>query len=247
MKELSAEHLSSLSRAIVESADVAALRTAASEAYRYLGFDMFGFGHYNREKGCAVFCPTLSTVSPENIDRFNELTQKIDPFQQSGVRNGKTVAWRLSGLSAEAVGAETIAFLTSIPAQSGLSIPLAQAGELLFGICLLSADEKTIGHYVAQAALMLSASVYLKFTLLEIDAPASGMVAPSPLENLSPRQVEILKWMAAGKSNTDIATILDLSKRGVDYHVGVILEKLGVATRAQAIALTSADRQTVDG
>ena len=52
--------------------------------------------------------------------------------------------------------------------------------------------------------------------------------------NLTPRETEVLTWVARSKSSTDIATMLRLSDRTVDFHVENILRKLGVATRVQA-------------
>lgn len=57
------------------------------------------------------------------------------------------------------------------------------------------------------------------------------------LKQLSGRQTEILKWVAAGKSSVEIAIILDLNKRNVDCHVAEILRKLAVANRTQAAAI----------
>lgn len=65
----------------------------------------------------------------------------------------------------------------------------------------------------------------------------TGLGEALPVSSLSPVQTEILKWAAQGKSNTDIATILATSRRAVAYHFGQILEKLGVASRSQAIAV----------
>lgn len=58
---------------------------------------------------------------------------------------------------------------------------------------------------------------------------------------LSQREGEVLSWLATGKSNKDIATILDLSPRTVTKHIENILEKLGAENRASAavIALKS--------
>jgi len=54
---------------------------------------------------------------------------------------------------------------------------------------------------------------------------------------LSERQVEILKWIAEGKSNPAIATITGLNDRAVRFHVSEILRKLGIASRSQAGAI----------
>lgn len=58
--------------------------------------------------------------------------------------------------------------------------------------------------------------------------------------SLSSLQREILKWVANGKSNTEIALIVGQSKRSVDYHVIEILKKLEVGSRAQAAAIYAA-------
>ena len=52
---------------------------------------------------------------------------------------------------------------------------------------------------------------------------------------LSPRQIECLQWVSAGKSAADIGAILGLSARTVEDHVAVACRKLGVRTRVQAV------------
>jgi DNA-binding NarL/FixJ family response regulator len=50
----------------------------------------------------------------------------------------------------------------------------------------------------------------------------------SPLNDLTPREREVLAEMAAGKSNAAIASTLVLTKRAVEKHVGAIFAKLGL-------------------
>jgi DNA-binding NarL/FixJ family response regulator len=51
---------------------------------------------------------------------------------------------------------------------------------------------------------------------------------------LTPRVAEVLLWVAQGKTNADIATILGISEWTVKKHVLEIFEKLGVETRTAA-------------
>ena len=51
---------------------------------------------------------------------------------------------------------------------------------------------------------------------------------------LTPRVAEVLLWVAQGKTNSDIASILGVSESTVKKHVQEIFEKLGVETRSAA-------------
>jgi DNA-binding response OmpR family regulator len=54
------------------------------------------------------------------------------------------------------------------------------------------------------------------------------------LVDLNDREVETLTWAARGKTSAEIAQILGLSKRTVDFHIDNAREKLGAATRVEA-------------
>lgn len=79
---------------------------------------------------------------------------------------------------------------------------------------------------------------YLLLVLEEKRAtPGPGALLPL---GLTPREAEVLYWIAQGKSNPDIATILSASVRTVHKHVENIFRKLGCETRAAA-GLTAAE------
>jgi DNA-binding NarL/FixJ family response regulator len=56
---------------------------------------------------------------------------------------------------------------------------------------------------------------------------------------LTPRETEVLSWLAKGKTNRDIAEILGMSPRTVNKHLEHVFEKLGVETRAAAAAIAA--------
>ncbi|MER7860071.1 response regulator transcription factor [Amycolatopsis japonica] len=64
--------------------------------------------------------------------------------------------------------------------------------------------------------------------------PAPSGLAPRP-SSLTKRETEVLRLIATGKSNVDIAAELVISLETVKTHVGNIFGKLGAANRSQAV------------
>jgi DNA-binding NarL/FixJ family response regulator len=73
-------------------------------------------------------------------------------------------------------------------------------------------------------------------SLRAADAPAMSRLATA---SLTPRETEVLSWIAKGKTNRDVGQILGMSPRTVNKHLEHVFEKLGVETRAAAAALAS--------
>jgi DNA-binding NarL/FixJ family response regulator len=65
--------------------------------------------------------------------------------------------------------------------------------------------------------------------------PRSGM--PPELAGLSERELEVMRYLARGLSNTEVASALHLSEATVKTHVAHILTKLGLRDRTQAVVL----------
>ena len=65
------------------------------------------------------------------------------------------------------------------------------------------------------------------------------------LVDLNDREVEALTWVARGKTSAEIAQILGLSKRTIDFHIDNARSKLGAATRTEAV-IKAADGGLID-
>ena len=74
---------------------------------------------------------------------------------------------------------------------------------------------------------------------MQRDGTAGASSARLAEAALTPRETEVLSWLAKGKTNRDIGEILGTSPRTVNKHLEHIFEKLGVETRAAAAALAS--------
>jgi DNA-binding NarL/FixJ family response regulator len=66
-------------------------------------------------------------------------------------------------------------------------------------------------------------------------AESGAKAAPLLLEDLTPREVEVLGLLLRGKTNQEIASSLSISRATVKVHVRHIIAKLGVSDRTQAV------------
>ncbi len=67
--------------------------------------------------------------------------------------------------------------------------------------------------------------------------PRPDTAAPSALSRLTPREFEVLKLIAKGLSNTELARALFVSEATAKTHVARILNKLALRDRVQAVVM----------
>jgi DNA-binding response OmpR family regulator len=98
------------------------------------------------------------------------------------------------------------------------------------------------------AGLLLGGDDYLSkpFEPGELVARVQALLRRASLNNghsrLTPREQEVLTLLADGKTQDEIAESLVISSRTVGTHIERILSKLGVHSRAQAVAVAYRDR-----
>jgi len=59
------------------------------------------------------------------------------------------------------------------------------------------------------------------------------------IEGLTERELEVLRLLAQGMPNKEIATRLIISERTVKFHVSSIMGKLGATNRTEAVSLAA--------
>jgi DNA-binding NarL/FixJ family response regulator len=84
-------------------------------------------------------------------------------------------------------------------------------------------------HSIAQGGAALQSGVAARF-LENVSAQKSG-------EELSERELEVLRLLVSGASNKSIAAQLDLSENTIKTHLSHIFDKLNVQNRAEAVAV----------
>ena len=135
------------------------------------------------------------------------------------------------------------------PSDIGADIPI---------VVLESADNGAGSDLLRQGArAVLPATVSPAEMIAALRAVTSGLIVLHPLtitalphaaintsrtteelvEPLTKREKEVLQMLAAGLGNKEIAAKLNISDHTAKFHVGSILGKLGVSTRAEAVAM----------
>ncbi len=73
-----------------------------------------------------------------------------------------------------------------------------------------------------------------------MSVPPDGV---NPIEALSPRETDVLRLVASGRPDAEIAYELVLTQDGVDSYMRQAMAKLGVETREEAAAIWTAQRR----
>ncbi len=106
-----------------------------------------------------------------------------------------------------------------------------QAGAIGYLLKNVSADELATAIRAAHAGRLTLAP---EATQALVQATMQGQ---APDYDLTPREQEVLDWMAKGLSNREIAQRLTISAVTVKFHVSNILSKLGTTSRTKAVAV----------
>ena len=98
---------------------------------------------------------------------------------------------------------------------------------------------------IAPAEVLARAATHIGNARLLAQATAASYGTSPPAASLdqyqlTPRETDVLTWVAKGKTNRDIGEILGMSPRTVNKHLEHIYVKLGVETRSAAAALVAA-------
>lgn len=98
-------------------------------------------------------------------------------------------------------------------------------------------EQLTSAIRVVAAGGSLFAPSVTRRLIEEFAAREGTRPAPPALDGLTPREVEVLRHLARGRSNPEIASALVVSEHTVKTHVAAVLRKLGLRDRVQAVVV----------
>ncbi len=178
-------------------------------------------------------------------DRLRTIAEKLEAF---GKRQ------RAFQLTVEAAVGPAVAWDEAAAAWEAVSEPYPAAKALLHAaeIAVADGDRETAAEHLRRAATVaedLSAPrLGAEITALARRArlPIGEATTPAgngaPAAGLTERELEVLRLVAAGRSNREIAAELFISPKTASVHVSNILGKLGAASRTEAAAKAHALR-----
>ena len=112
---------------------------------------------------------------------------------------------------------------------------LLDAGAAGYLLKNVSGEELARSIYaVAEGESVLHPSVAAK-VFKRVTSGAAGLAKPRRMDQLTERELAVLRLAARGLSNKMIARDLDLSDRTVQVHLSNVFGKLGVASRTEAV------------
>ncbi|MGK9244276.1 LuxR family transcriptional regulator [Inquilinus limosus] len=184
--------------------------------------------------------PLMLTTYPANwVERYRENRyDRIDPVIARAVGTMLPFSWTLDSLksSRQPVTRRLKSFLDEAAEagiRRGVTIPIhdrqGRASSLTLAEFGTEPDfQNRVDRH--QHALHLVA-LHLHARLRQEERPE-----PETRPALTPREIDCLQWAAKGKSASDIAEIMRISRRTVVFHTENAKQKFGVATLSQAIA-----------
>ncbi|MGX0876069.1 DNA-binding CsgD family transcriptional regulator [Roseovarius sp. MBR-154] len=158
--------------------------------------------------------------------------QEYDPTLNSASRSVAPVDWRrlVRDPNYDRVFKDAHDF--NLPSQ-GVTVPIrGMYGEIgLLCACTSVAEDEWTKLKRDIIGGLLNNAVHLHDTVMNSDPLMRTLRQPK----LSSREIEILQWVAAGKSQQDIGDILLISSRTVEVHLRSTREKLCTISTAQAV------------
>ena len=199
---------------------------------------------FYRARGFRSFCFVIPMVTkpdqfrlyergmpPEWMRRYLERDfDLIDPVSTAATTRNEvgTLGELLKQLTVNDVGRLFVEEATRMGLTDGLAIPTSglRHARGFFGVDNVAAEDlakvdRSLMRAVAQHA-------HLRIDRIEEEHGAG-------IDGLSPREAEILNWVAAGKSNPETAMILGISEATVGTHLKRLFTKLGVHDRVSAV------------
>ncbi|GAB6039848.1 LuxR family transcriptional regulator [Endothiovibrio diazotrophicus] len=195
-----------------------------------LGFEYCAYGLRTPLPASRPRVVLLNNYPTEWQSRYQEMGYlSIDPTVVHGMRSSLPLLWTDDTFaSARALWEDAHSF--------GLRYGWAQSSRDASGVGGLLTLARSDGPLTEQELRTKAPRMIWLTQLAHIGM--SRCITPKLLPDVSPhltdRELTVLRWTADGKTSSDIAEILNISERTVNFHINNAVEKLGTANKLAA-------------
>ena len=163
---------------------------------------------------------------------------EVDPIVRELRRKNLPHRWSTREGAADKTGTRILEEAGEFRMNAGYAVPVFNSDGLSV-VVSMATDHYEIGK--KEEICLHIASIYFHARLEQLRARG----VPPRLSRLTPRERECLSWVAAGKTDWEIAQILNIAEQTVHEYVQNALIKLNATTRAQAVAIAIHSRQII--
>ncbi len=157
---------------------------------------------------------------------------KIDPIVSYCLNNHSPITW--AELQENSCSSAELGLFKKAKEHgliAGFSIPIHSSGNQFGMLSMASASDKGADELFATQMKAQTVIPAIQDAYNRLTRPLST-IKP----NLTPREIECLKWASEGKSGWEMSRIMDCSERTIIFHMNNAGEKLNANNRTQAIA-----------
>lgn len=221
------DHVAGLLTATSDAEFFAALSNAARE----LGFEYCAYGMRMPLPLSNPKVVMLSNYSEEWQQRYaKENYLMVDPTVAHGMKSVLPLIWT------ETVFAASGAMWEDARAH-GLNVGWAQSSYNALGVggllTLARSNEALSATELRENSSSMSWLVQVAHE--GMSRLLASKRAPEKIVALTPREIEVLRWTADGKTSGEIGQIMNIAERTVNFHVNNSLEKLGAVNKTACV------------
>lgn len=203
------------------------------ESCRVIGGDKISYHPELMFEGASPSRPDVfyAGYPPDWVEIYTGAREDFaDPIPDIVMRAGKAMTWQEAVSSVKLTKAQVAYFKAAREhgVRAGIGFPLwGPGGQDAYVAIGFPDDACTLAHDVQRTEHLILLAGHQR--IVELAAP--DVTVPV----LSTRERDVLSWVARGKSNTDIATIIDISPETVATYMRRIYAKLGCHDRVGAV------------
>jgi LuxR family quorum-sensing transcriptional regulator LasR len=226
--------LSQLMR-LIDSSSETAWRDALFDIAHSLEFDSVLYGAVPSRHASLESSFLHSNYARDwRVQYDSQKLYNVDPTVAHSMTSSIPMVWEPEAFIAKDQGA-LYEEASHFGIRSGITFPIhgrnGEVGMISFASDVMPGAQfnDRLMHYLADLSLVRDYA--FEGSLKSIKARS----AAEPVPHLTKRELEVIKWVMAGKSSWEISRITDCAEATVNFHISNIRQKFNVNTRQQAL------------